>query len=171
VRHDLDDTRALLEYATRIPDTELWKVWLPGTVVLQTDGVEETIGDVLTHLVHAKETWLASIEGHDTPSDAERSSVSELIERHDVVAASWLAMVRDLDARGAWGDRLIDALCDPPESFVMSSVIAHVVTFSAHRRQLVRHMLRASGHKIGPGDPIMWLRRRRHEATTGNELE
>jgi AraC family transcriptional regulator len=167
VRHDLDDTRALLEYAKGLTDADLREVRLPGAVVLQWDGVEETIGDVLANLVWAKEIWLASIEGRDTP---QRSSAVDLLDRHDAVAASWLAMVRDLDARGAWNDRLIDALCDPPESFVMSSVVAHVLTYSAHRRQLVRHMLRAAGHPVGAGDPIMWLRRHRNEETTGDDL-
>jgi AraC family transcriptional regulator len=167
VRHDLDDTRALLEYAAGLSHADLHEVRLPGTVVLEWDGVEETIAGVLANLVWAKEIWLASIEGRDTP---QRSSTVDLLERHEAVAASWLAMVRDLDARGAWGDRLIDALCDPPESFVMSSVVAHVLTYSAHRRQLVRHMLRLAGHKVGSGDPIMWLRRHRNEETTGDEL-
>ncbi|GAA0935581.1 helix-turn-helix domain-containing protein [Virgisporangium aurantiacum] len=167
VRHDLDDTRALLEYAKGLTDAELRAVRLPGAVVLPWDGGEETIDDVLANLVWAKEIWLASIEGRDTP---QRFPGSELLDRHDAVAASWLAMVRDLDARGAWNDRLIDALCDPPESFVMSSVVAHVLTYSAHRRQLVRHMLRAAGHTIGAGDPIMWLRRHRNEETTGDDL-
>jgi AraC family transcriptional regulator len=166
VRHDLDDTRALLEYATTLTGADLREVRLPGTVVLEWDGVEETIGEVLANLVRAKEIWLASIEGRDTPS----RSGADLLDRHDAVAHSWLAMVRDLDARGAWGDRLIDALCDPPESFVMSSVVAHVLTFSAHRRQLVRHMLRSAGHKVGAGDPIMWLRRTLNEQTTGDDL-
>ena len=167
VRHDLDDTRALLEYAKGLTDADLGEVRLPGAVVLQWDGGEETIGAVLANLVWAKEIWLASIEGRDTP---QRSPAADLLDRHDAVAASWLAMVRDLDARGAWSDRLIDALCDPPESFVMSSVVAHVLTYSAHRRQLVRHMLRLAGHTVGSGDPIMWLRRHRNEETTGDDL-
>lgn len=170
VRHDLDDTRALLAYAEGLTEAELGEVRWPGAVVLDWDGPEESIGDVLHHLVRTKEVWLASIDGRDTPPAA-RPAVAELIERHEVAAAAWLAMVRDLDARGAWDDRLIDALCDPPESFVMSGVVAHVLTFSAHRRQLARQMLRAAGHPVGPGDPIMWLRRRRHEETTGDELE
>lgn len=171
VRHDLDDTRALLAYAARLTDAELCEVRMPGAVVMQWDGPDETIGEVLSHLVDAKETWLASIAGRDVPPKAQFSGVSDLIDRHDAVAGSWLAMVRDLDARGAWGDRLIDALCDPPESFVMSSVVAHVLTYSAYRRQLVRYMLRTAGHEVGSGDPIMWLRRRRHEEKTGDELK
>lgn len=169
VRHDVDDTRALLEYAKGLTDAELRGVGLPGARVLEWDGVEETIGDVLARLVHSKEVWLAAIEGRDTPQRPEDPSISDLIDRYDAAAGSWIAMVRDLEARGGWGDRLIDALCEPPESFVMSSVVAHVLTFSAHRRQLVRHMLRAAGHEVGSGDPIMWLRRHRQEST-GDEL-
>ena len=77
--------------------------------------------------------------------------------------ASWLATVRVLDSRGAWDDRLVDALCDPPESFVMASVFAHVVTYAAARRQLARHLLRGLGVAVDDGDPITWLRRQRGE--------
>jgi AraC family transcriptional regulator len=171
VRHDLDDTEALLAYAKGLTETQLREVRLPGAVVLEWDGPEETIGDVLHHLVRTKQTWLASVDGRDTPPGTARPTIAELVEQHEVVGAAWLAMVRGLDARGGWGDRLIDALCDPPESFVMSSVVAHVLTFSAHRRQLVRLMLRGAGHRVGPGDPISWLRRHRNEDTTGDELE
>ncbi|GAA0452579.1 AraC family transcriptional regulator [Paractinoplanes deccanensis] len=169
VRHDLDDTAALLSRAAALDEAALHEVRLPGAVVLAWDGPEETLAGVLHHLVRAKETWLASIDGRDTPREGMRD-VAELAERHEAVAGAWLAMVRDLEGRGAWNDRLIDALCDPPESFVMSSVVAHVLTYSAHRRQLARHMLRAAGHPVGHGDPIMWLRRHRNEETTGDEL-
>ncbi len=55
---------------------------------------------------------------------------------------------------------LLDALCDPPESFVVGSVVAHVLTFAAHRRQLARQLLRTLGHDVDHGDPIDWHRRR-----------
>jgi AraC family transcriptional regulator len=45
----------------------------------------------------------------------------------------------------------------------MSSVIAHVLTYSAHRRQLVRQMLRGAGVEVDHGDPINWLRAQRGE--------
>ena len=48
----------------------------------------------------------------------------------------------------------------------MGSVVAHVLTFAAHRRQLVRQMLRGAGVDaalFGHGDPINWLRARRGE--------
>ena len=113
----------------------------------------------------SKEVWLAAIEGTDLPTRDEEGDAAALLTRHEAVAPRWLATVRDLDRRGAWDDRLIDALCDPPESFVMSSVIAHVLTYASHRRQLARQMLRAAGVEVDQGDPILWLRRLRGEDT------
>jgi AraC family transcriptional regulator len=165
VHHDLDDTRALLQTAEGLPRGELHAVRQPGLIVLPWDGPEESIAMVLEHQVYTKEIWLASVEGLDTPPSDAHPEPATLLERHDAVAPRWLAMVRDLDRRGGWDDVLIDALCDPPESFVMSSVVAHVVTYAAHRRQIARWMLAAAGVEVDQGDPIMWLRARRAATT------
>ena len=162
VAHDLDDTRALLEAAKGMSAEDFRAVRLAGTTVLSWDGPEESIAAVLARHVASKEVWLAAIEGLDMPPEHE-ADAGALLERHDAVAPRWLAAVRDIDRRGAWNDRLIDALCDPPESFVMSSVIAHVLTYASHRRQLARHMLRAAGVRVDQGDPILWLRAQRGE--------
>lgn len=159
VQHDLDDTDALLAQVAAIPDEIYHRPLVPGLMVLQWDGVEETLAQVLTHLVLAKQVWLASIHGEDRP-DHTTATATELQHRHRAVAPRWLATVRDLDARAAWDDRLIDALCEPPESFVLSSVISHVLTFAAARRQLARIMLRAFGCPTDHGDPITWWQTR-----------
>lgn len=162
VAHDLDDTRGLLDLAKQLPDGDYREERLPGHTVLAWDGAEASIGAVLERLVWTKEVWLAAIEGQDLPPQRPDDPAT-LIARHDEAAPRWLAAVRDIDRRGAWDDRLIDALCDPPQSFVIGSVVAHVLTFSAHRRQLARMMLRAGGHDVGQGDPIDWLRTRMEE--------
>ena len=76
-------------------------------------------------------------------------------------------MVRDIERRDAWDDRIVDALCEPPESFVLGSIVAHVLTYSAHRRSAVRAMLRELGVEADDGDPIDWLATtyRRHRMT------
>ena len=163
VAHDVDDTRALLEIAKGLTADEFRAIRQPATIVLPWDGPEESIAAVLEHQVFTKEVWLASIEGLDMPPRDAVPDATRLLERHDAVAPRWLETVRGIDRRGAWNDRLVDALCDPPESFVMSSVIAHVLTYSAHRRQLVRRMLSAAGREVDQGDPIMWLRGQRGE--------
>lgn len=162
VEQDLADTRQLLELAKQVPDEEYRRVRLPGHTVLEWDGPEESVADVLTRLVHAKEVWLAAVDGGELPGPGPTDPAG-LIERYDAVAPRWLAMVRDLDRRGGWDDRLVDALCDPPESFVMSGVVAHVLTYAAHRRLLARHLLREAGVEPDAGDPISWQRVRRGE--------
>jgi len=161
VAHGLDDTRHLIDVAKGLAADEFRARRLPGLVVLPWNGPEESVQAVLEQLVSTVEVWLAAIEGRDLPDRADDADAAALLERHDVVAPRWLATVRDVDRRGGWDDRLVDALCDPPESFVLSSVVAHVLTYSASRRQLVRHLLRTAGHDAGTGDPIDWIRARR----------
>ncbi|MFW0785057.1 helix-turn-helix transcriptional regulator [Gordonia sp. CPCC 206044] len=160
VRHDLDDIAALLEAAKGIDEGAYRRTRLPGHASLAWSGPEETLAAVLNHLVHEKRPWLATIEGADTPEFGDADDVSTLIEVHADTAPRWLALTRDIDRRGAWHDSIVDAICDPPESFVLSQIWAHVLTFSAHRRQLARWMLTEAGipnDHLDP-DPIMWHR-------------
>lgn len=162
LHHDVHDTRELLTAAGQLDEEEYRRVRIPGYLVEEFRGPEESVATVLAHLVESKQVWLAAIDGEDMP-DTTGNDLPDLVKRHDRVAARWLDTVREIDTRGGWGDTLIDALCDPPESFVLGSVIAHVLGYSAHRRYLVRHWLRESSviaTEIGAGDPIEWLRRR-----------
>lgn len=168
VPHDLDDTRHLIRLATGLPDPEYRAVRMPNTTLLSWHGPEESIAAVLENHVWTKEVWTAAIEGRDVPERDEHAGAVALLARHDAVAPRWLAAVRDIDRRDAWGDRMIDALCDPPESFVIGAVIAHVVTYAAFRRQVARMLMRGAGHAVDDGDPIDWLRARHGEGTSAD---
>ncbi|WP_122816393.1 helix-turn-helix domain-containing protein [Nocardioides pantholopis] len=161
VEHDLDDTRDLLEAAKGLSGEEYRRPRLAGHRALPFDGAEESLAQVLGHLVLAKEVWLASIDGSGAPEPGS-GDAADLIDRHAAVAPRWLAMVRDVERRGAWGDRLVDALCEPPETFVLGSVLAHVLTYAPHRRQVARWLLAdlGSAPPWPEGDPITWLQRR-----------
>lgn len=160
VRHDVEDARDLLEVVKDLSEEEYHRVRLPGNAALGWDGPDESIAQTMRHLVLTKEVWLAAIEGYAFPDTSGADDAVALADRHHVVAGRWLATIRDIDRRGGWEERIIDALCEPPQSFVLGSVIVHVLTFSAHRRQLARMMLRETGASIDSGDPIEWLRRR-----------
>ena len=67
-------------------------------------------------------------------------------------------MVSEYAGDGRLGDTVIDALCDPPESFQLYGIVAHVLTYSAHRRELARAMLARHGVRAGRGDPLDWMR-------------
>jgi hypothetical protein len=159
VHHALEDTRALLELAKGLPDDEYRRVRAAGLQVVEWDGPEESLAALLDRLVWTTEVWLAAVEGADHPARG-ADDPAALLDRHDEAAPRWLAFVRDVSRRGAWGDRLVDALCEPPETFVVGSVVAHVLTFGAHRRLLARHWFRAAGVPVDAGDPIDWLSRR-----------
>ena len=156
--HDVDDTTRLIRFAADLPEEEYRRV-RDTRAVLSWDGAEGSIASALDLLVRSKEVWLASVEGADTP-ELGADDPESLLVRHAEAGARWIAVVADIGRRDAWGDRLIDALCDPPESFLLGGVVAHVLTYSAYRRLNVRHMLREAGVEVDQGDPLEWLPRR-----------
>ena len=163
VRHDLDDITALLDATARLPHAEYERIRLPGSRPRHWDGPDESLAQVMWHLVHSKPPWLAAIAGEPAPELDPDPAPASLRARHREIGPRWLALIRDIDRRGAWADRIVDALCDPPESFLLSQIVAHELTFSAHRRLLARWMLADAGHDtttdaLDP-DPIIWHRR------------
>lgn len=160
--HDVDDTRALLTLVADLPDAEYRRVRLPGNRTTHWDAPDDSLAAVLRNLVWAKVVWTAAIEGAGLPEMPDDAPAA-LAAAHEDAAARWLAAVRDIARRGAWGDILVDALCDPPESFALGAVVADVLVYAAHRRELARVMLRQAGADPGDGDPIVWTRRNREE--------
>jgi AraC-like DNA-binding protein len=160
VHHDVADVGSLLELAKGLPPDEYTRERLPGLTLLHWAGPEGSIAALLRGCVETYEVWLASIAGDDHPGrpGADEDPVT-LLGRLDDVGPRRLATVRDVERRRAWNDRLVDALCDPPESFVLGSVLAHVLTYSGQRRGLVRVLLRQAGVPVDDGDPIDWPRR------------
>lgn len=161
VHHDLDDTRDLVDLAKQLPDDAYRRELRPGHQLMSWEGPESSLACVLERTVFTKEVWIAAVLGEDLPDDRSDGPAA-LLARHDAVAPRWLEMIRDIDRRDAWDDRIVDALCDPPESFVLGSIVAHVLTYSAQRRLGARTMLAELGADVDldAGDPINWLRAR-----------
>ncbi len=157
VAHDVADTAYLIGRAAELTEEQWRQEISPGQVVLDWDGQEPSVGAVLGAIVWTKEVWLATIEGRDFPSRHTRSP-EELADHHDDLGKRWAAMVSDYSAEGRLGDTVIDALCDPPESFQLYGIVAHVLTYSAHRRELARAMLARHGIDTKRGDPLDWMR-------------
>jgi hypothetical protein len=66
--------------------------------------------------------------------------------------------VRSHAADGQLDETFVDALCDPPEVFTYGGMIAHVLTFAAHRRTLVLGALADAGlTDLGSGDPMRYV--------------
>ena len=166
LQHDLADTTALIRHAGELTDEEYRRVRLPGLCVLEWDGPEESVAAILDHHVRTKEVWVAAIDGTDFPEQGD-DDPDGLLARHEKVGPRWVDAVREIDRLDGWGDRLIDALCEPPESFVLSQVVTHVIHYGTHRRELTRNLLAQAGTEPPAGDPIVWLRSRA-ATTTGD---
>lgn len=159
IAHDIADTGYLMGAASGLSEQKWTEPISPGQVILDWDGEEPSVGAVLGALVWAKEVWLASIEGRDQPENPAVRTAERLSVDHDEVSGRWTAMVADYSAQGRLADTVIDALCDPPESFQLYGIIAHVLTYSAHRREVVRSMLIRHGVRVRRGDPLEWMQR------------
>lgn len=163
LEHDQWLIQRLLEHARGLPDAALDRELRPGHVVLCFDGPEPSVRAMLQKLVWTKEVWAAAIAGRDFPS-APGHAVADLAERHARAGAELMSLARRIRDRGEWDDAFVDALCSPPQSFTFGSVVAHVITFSAHRRQVLIEALRELGVDVrDPADPIEWERLRENE--------
>jgi AraC family transcriptional regulator len=162
VAHDVADTAYLINQTTALSKEQWTEEISPGQVILEWDGPEPSIGAVLGAVVWTKEVWLATIEGLDFPrretTQPESTTPEQLAAHHADIGKRWSAMVSAYAQEGRLGDTIIDALCDPPESFQLYGIVAHVLTYSAHRRQLARAMLARRGVTTGRGDPLEWMR-------------
>lgn len=162
IDHDIADTAHLLGQAALLSPQHWVAEVAPGRTVLEWDGPEPSVGAVLGAIVWTKQVWLATIAGDDFPARActqpEFVDAETLAAHHDDIGKRWRTMVSEYTAAGRLGDTVIDALCDPPESFQLYGIVAHVLTYSAHRRELARAMLAGHGVTTRLGDPLDWMR-------------
>lgn len=155
--HDLADTTALLKVAARTDPGQLVADRIEGLRVLPFDSDDVTALELLRTQVHTKEVWLAAIHGRDGVPERGEPDLALLTTRHHDVAGQWRAWVREVTEANSWDDSIIDALCDPPERFSQGGILAHVLTYAAQRRALIRHLL-ADSVDVGTGDPLVWVR-------------
>jgi AraC family transcriptional regulator len=162
LEHDLWLTNRLLDGAAQLPDERLDEpVPVPTDAphAWFEDGGTTTVRSMLERLIYSKEIWTAALAGRDAPGRG-GTSLAELRERHDRAGAEFVGSGRDIRDRNAWDTAFVDALCNPPETFTFGGMVTHVLTWSAHRRQvLVGALGRLGAEGVGGGDPIEWERR------------
>lgn len=158
VEHDHWHTTRLLEQAATLSDDALDRPIRPGMMVHEFEGPEPDVRTMLERIVFTLEVWTAAIGGRDIPERGDRT-IAGLQARLAAVHPQFSALVRRIRDRNEWDDAFVDALCTPPVSFTFGSVIAHILTASAFRRQTVCGALRDLGVKDAETrDPIEWER-------------
>lgn len=160
LEHDRWLVGRLLERAGELTGDQLDHQIRPGHQVLHFDGEEPTVRLMLDRLVWTKEVWTAAIAGRELPAKGDRG-LAALTSRFAVAGEEFCRLARGIRDRGEWDDVFIDALCEPPQSFTFGGAIAHVVTYSAYRRQVLMDALTELGvADIEAGCPIEWERTR-----------
>jgi AraC family transcriptional regulator len=156
VEHHIWLTGEMIARARRLDDAVLDK-----PIVISVEGVDDdpTLRSLLSRLVGQLAMWNAAMASRDYDwAVEEHESVESMRRRLAVEGPTYLAHVRDVIAQGRLDDTFVDALCEPAEVFTYGGVIAHVLTFAAHRRTLVAGALIDAGiTDLGAGDPRRWV--------------
>jgi uncharacterized damage-inducible protein DinB len=110
---------------------------------------DKNLREILERIVQTKELWTAALTCGDPPSlertPAEQRTAPALLARFDAADTEFNRFLTDVRNRGAWDDTFVDALCEPPETFTLGGMFAHVITFNAYRRLTALAALRQLG--------------------------
>jgi AraC family transcriptional regulator len=103
--------------------------------------------------------WVNVIGGRPYSFDVERhESIDDMRKRLDNVGPAFQAEVNRVVEGGRLDETFIDAQHEPVETYTYGGLIAHVLTFAAHRRILVLGALETAGMPdLGNGDPRKWV--------------
>jgi AraC-like DNA-binding protein len=130
-------------------------------IELSVDGIDEnpTVRSLLSRLVGQLAMWNAAVAGRPYDFEVERDeSVHSMRQRLAEEGPQFLDTVRSRAADGTLDETFVDAICDPPEVFTYGGMVAHVLTFAAHRRTLVLGALADAGiTDLGSGDPMCFV--------------
>ncbi len=152
-------------------------VWLVGEMITRADGLSDealdrpivvsvegiddapTLRSLLSRLVGQLAMWHESINQRRYDFGVERDeSTASMRRRLADAGPGFLTDVRTIIDEDRLEETFIDTTCDPPVVFTYGGVIAHVLTFAAHRRTLVCGALIDEGiTDLGDGDPRLWV--------------
>ncbi len=163
-----------MNLVTRMIEHHVWLVGemltraknLPSDVLdrpieISVEGIdsEPTLRSLLARLVGQLSMWAAATHDQPYDMDVERGqSIADLRARLGEIGPAFIEQVHAVVDQGRLDETFVDAVCDPPEVFTYGGMIAHVLTFAAHRRTLVCGALADAGiNDLGAGDPMRWV--------------
>jgi AraC-like DNA-binding protein len=130
-------------------------------IVMSVEGVDDdpTLRSLLSRLIGQMHMWNEVIAHRDYDWSLEdHEDIHDMRERHRRQGEIFLRQVRQVVAEGRLDETFVDAHCTPPEVYTYGGLIAHVLTFAAHRRTLVVGALASAGvGDLGYGDPRKWV--------------
>lgn len=156
VEHHIWLVGELLQRAGKLDDERL-----DAPIELSVEGVDDqpTMRSLLSRLVGQMDMWNNVIASRPYDWAVEQNeALSSIKARLDRAGPAFVAEVRLVVEEGRLDETFVDADCEPPEVFTYGGLIAHVLTFAAHRRLLVLGALASAGiTDLGSGDPRKWV--------------
>jgi AraC-like DNA-binding protein len=156
VEHHVWLVGEMIDRAERLSDDVL-----DAPVQISVEGIDSdpSLRSLLSRLVGQLAMWDAAV--HDRPYDFEverGERIPRMRARLADAGPAFLAQVRMIADEQRLDETFVDAVCDPPEVFTYAGMVAHVLTFAAHRRTLVCGALVDAGiTDLGAGDPMHWV--------------
>ncbi|MGH3412000.1 MAG: helix-turn-helix domain-containing protein [Marmoricola sp.] len=156
VEHHVWLTGEILAQAAKLTDDQLDE-HLQST--LDDDPDPTTLRRLLSRLIGQMGMWNAALANREYDWAVERhESLTSMRRRLAEEGPTYLAHVHEVVDQGRLDDTFVDALCEPAEVFTYGGMIAHVLTFAAHRRTLAVLALDRYGVSgLGWGDPMTWV--------------
>jgi hypothetical protein len=156
VEHHVWLVGEMVDRAARIGDEDLDR---PIEISVTPIDDDPTLRTLLSRLIGQMHMWNNVIAHRDYDFAVEsHESVEGMRTRLDREGAIFLDHVRSVVSEGRLDETFVDAHCSPPEVYTYGGLIAHVLTFAAHRRSLVVGALDAAGvSDLGYGDPRKWV--------------
>ena len=156
VEHHIWLTGQLIECAGQLTDDQLDE---PIVLTVDDDPDPSTLRRILSRLVGQMAMWNATMASREYDFSVEQGeSLTSARRRLAEAAPVFLGHVRDAIEQGQLDDVFVDASSDPPYVCSYGAMVAHVLTFAAHRRTLAVRVLDKHGvTRLGWGDPIDWI--------------
>jgi AraC family transcriptional regulator len=146
----------IVDRAARLSDDRL-----DAPIEISVEGVDDnpTLRSLLSRLIGQLDMWNAAVDGREYHFAVEKGeTVDSMRSRLAEAGPTFLGHMREVTEQGRLDETFIDAICDPPEVFTYGGMIAHVLTFAAHRRTLAIGALHSAGiADLGAGDPMKWV--------------
>jgi AraC-like DNA-binding protein len=134
---------------------------LDAPITLSVEGIDRTptLRSLLSRLIGQMDMWNKVIVSRPYDFAVEQEEpIASMRARLAQAGPAFLAEVRTVVDEGRLDETFVDAHCEPAEVFTYGGLIAHVITFAAHRRLLVLGALESAGiTDLGNGDPREWV--------------
>ncbi|MDX6237413.1 MAG: AraC family transcriptional regulator [Kribbellaceae bacterium] len=159
VEHHVWLTGEMIERGARLDATAL-----DAPIELSVEGIDDdvSIRYLLDRMVWQEEMWLASVDDRpfQVPECGKQvtTPIAELRARHASAGSRFVALVNKLNDEGRFDESFVDTTCEPPRVFTYGGMVAHVLTFAAHRRSLLVGAFHSAGiTDLGFGDPMHFI--------------